>query len=216
MVISSSESSHSLIVVNIFVSNLVFKSEGTLNVEFTLSTYYFSSVLPRWGPVRIQHTHYLLLLIPTPFSRSTRSVDASDFFALRLDSDFLSTGNFQFLTWNEHPFYTMQKIIKIGQCCAWKGPLQKTLAHYCMLKNVPKLKMVKWVPTCWNTMYIVVHHARHLRKALDAMCNGAPQNSDPIHTKYLRCFTLSSDEWGILEKLEPVLMVHCLFCLIIF
>lgn len=68
----------------------------------------------------------------------------------------------------------MRKIIKIGQCCARKGPLQKTWARYCKLKNVPKLKMVKRVPTRWNTMYNVVHRAWRLRKALDAMCNGAP------------------------------------------
>lgn len=105
----------------------------------------------------------------------------------------------------------MQKIIKIGQRCARKGPLQKTLAHYCKLKNVPKLKMVKRVPTCWNTMYIVVNRARRLRKALDAMCNGAPQNSNPVRTKRLRRFALSSEEWDILEKLEPVLMVRWLF-----
>lgn len=105
----------------------------------------------------------------------------------------------------------MQKIIKIGQRCARKGPLQKTLARYCKLKNVPKLKMVKRVPTRWNTMYVVVNCAWRLRKALDAMCNGAPQNSNPVHTKRLRCFALSSEEWDILEKLEPVLMVRWLF-----
>lgn len=64
----------------------------------------------------------------------------------------------------------MQKVIKLGQCCTRKSALQRKLVCYCGLKKIPVLKMVKCVPTRWNTMYNVVDCAITLRQALDVIC----------------------------------------------
>ena len=100
----------------------------------------------------------------------------------------------------------MQKIIKIGQHCVRKGPLQKKLAYYCGLKNIPVLKMVKRVPTRWNTMYNVVDRALKLRKALDAITK-LPEYNTGRPTQRLKRFFLDDADWAILAALLPILKV---------
>ncbi|KAE9388156.1 hypothetical protein BT96DRAFT_836722, partial [Gymnopus androsaceus JB14] len=100
----------------------------------------------------------------------------------------------------------MQKIIKIGQCCVRKGPLQKKLAHYCGLKNIPMLKMVKRVPTCWNTMYNVVDHVVKLRKALNAITK-LPEYNTGRPTQQLKHFFPDDADWAILAALLPILKI---------
>ena len=101
----------------------------------------------------------------------------------------------------------MQKIIKLGQRCTRKSALQKKLAYYCGLKKIPVLKMVKRVPTRWNTMYNVVDHAITLRQALDAICK-SPELNVGRPTKRLKRFLLVDAEWDILEALLPVFKVR--------
>ncbi|KAJ3738528.1 hypothetical protein EV360DRAFT_21004, partial [Lentinula raphanica] len=100
----------------------------------------------------------------------------------------------------------MQKIIKIGHRCARKSPLQKSLAEYCQLRNIKKLKMVKRVPTRWNTMYNVVDRALKLRKAIHSLTLSPTHNVGPP-TKRLKRYHLSDEEWLILESLRPLLKV---------
>lgn len=103
----------------------------------------------------------------------------------------------------------VQKIIKLGQRCAHKGPLQKALKLYCKLRNIPPLKMVKRVATRWNTMYNVVDRAIKLRKALNSLCR-SPELNVGRPTKRLKRYLLSDDEWSILEAMLPVLAVSSL------
>lgn len=102
----------------------------------------------------------------------------------------------------------MQKIIKLGQRCVRKGALQKKLVYYCGLKNiVPALKMIKRVPTRWNTMYNVVDRALALRKALDAITK-LPEYRTGRPTQRLNRFFLEKEEWDILAALLPILKVR--------
>lgn len=101
----------------------------------------------------------------------------------------------------------VQKIVKLGQRCAAKGPLQKALKKYCGLRNIPKLKMVKRVATRWNTMFNVVDRALKLRKALESLCCSSTMNIGRPPSKRLKRFNLTSEEWKILENMLPVLKV---------
>lgn len=106
----------------------------------------------------------------------------------------------------------VQKILKLGQRCARKGPVQKALAVYCTKRNIKRLKMVKRVPTRWNTMYNVINRAIRLRQALHSLCIADSSNLRSIlPSKRLKRFDLSDDQWELMGHFEKPLEVSCSF-----
>jgi hypothetical protein len=82
--------------------------------------------------------------------------------------------------------------------------MQKALARYCTLRQIPRRKMVKRVRTRWNTMYGVIRHALLLRPAINSMC------LSELWRDKLGKFNPTDEQWALLERLEPVLEVGCI------
>lgn len=64
--------------------------------------------------------------------------------------------------------------------------------------SIKSQKMIRCVPTRWNTVASLVMRAITLRPALDSLVASEDK---------LRKLILSEDEWTLLEQLEPLLKV---------
>lgn len=106
----------------------------------------------------------------------------------------------------------VQKILKLGQRCARKGPMQKSLALHCKRHNMKPLKMVKCVPTRWNTMYNVINRALRLKEPLHYLCVANSSNLRSMTpSKRLNRFDLSDEQWELMGQFEKPLEVSYRF-----
>lgn len=102
---------------------------------------------------------------------------------------------------------TVVQIIKVGSRCARKGPMQKALAAMSRKRIKKSIKMVKRVPTRWNTMRNVVKRALRLKECLKALCAAPQWNEAAKKSRRLRRYFVTEAEWHILQELLPVLEV---------
>ena len=84
--------------------------------------------------------------------------------------------------------------------------LTDDLADLCHAKGIKAKKVVRCVPTRWNSVTMMLKRAVYLRKALDKLVVQPRHNTS--RSAQLERFKLSNAEWDVLLQLLPILEVR--------
>ncbi|TDL13925.1 hypothetical protein BD410DRAFT_686493, partial [Rickenella mellea] len=100
--------------------------------------------------------------------------------------------------------FAMTKILGLAKRVFHSPALRDELKDLCIrvAKIEPKILM-RAVPTRWNSVAVALQRALHLQLALDKLVMAKQFNTS--RGVKLKKYKLSTDEWGILTQLSPIL-----------